>query len=70
MNYINYLKRGKQNDKKDKERNANKNQRTLETGLSRGEPQHPPPCLRAFLSDCGGLGADPRLPHTHLQHPL
>ena len=37
-NYINYLKRGKQNDKKDKERNANKNQRTLETGLSRGGP--------------------------------
>lgn len=53
-NYINYLKSGKLSNNKDKERNADKYQRTLEKGLSRDEPRTL--VLASGLSSLTGAG--------------
>lgn len=69
-NYINYLKSGKQNNKKDKERDANKDQRTLETGLSWVSPGTLILASGPSSVTVGGWGLSPTSLAPHLQHPL
>lgn len=51
-------------------RNANKNQRTLETGLSRGEPGTLIFASGLSSETVGGWGLNPASLTPHLQHPL